>query len=202
MKFSRLFVFGFSLIILAAVSLFYTACNKKSTDPCSGINCLHGGACNSGVCVCPTGYSGTYCETADPCLGVVCQHGGTCSGGTCTCPVGYEGATCATLSKTKFVGAYTGSELCTVGTDNYTITITSNPSNDLKLIYSNLYNQSYTATCTVNSSNTFSFSGTDSGGGAVATFSGTGVLVGSTLTVTYTISSFSTSNTCTFTGTK
>ena len=49
---------------MAIVSLFagtlYTSCKK---DRCKGVTCLNGGSCNEGNCSCPTGYSGTRCET-------------------------------------------------------------------------------------------------------------------------------------------
>lgn len=134
----------------------------------------------------------------DECKDVTCQNGGVCSGGNCTCPVGYEGSRCETKSRDKFIGTYTGTEICTIGTDNYTITLAAN-SDALKLTYTNLYNANYTATCTMIAADSFAFSGTQSG----ATFTGTGKLTGtSALTVHYTITDGATSNTCTFTGSK
>jgi hypothetical protein len=47
-----------TLMIFASV--MYTSCNR---DKCKTINCAHGGVCNSGICICPSGYSGTNCET-------------------------------------------------------------------------------------------------------------------------------------------
>jgi hypothetical protein len=53
------------LTFLIATGLFglviFTACNKAN---CTGSVCQHGGACANGVCSCPTGYSGTFCQTA------------------------------------------------------------------------------------------------------------------------------------------
>ncbi len=134
----------------------------------------------------------------DECKDVTCQNGGVCSGGNCTCPVGYEGSRCETKSRDKFVGVYTGSEICTTGTDNYSVTLAAN-SDALKLTYTNLYNDNITAICTMIAADSFAFSGTQSG----ATFSGTGKLTGSSaLTVHYTITNGAISNTCTFTGSK
>ena len=31
-------------------------------DTCKDVNCLNGGECNDGSCVCPTGFGGEYCE--------------------------------------------------------------------------------------------------------------------------------------------
>lgn len=57
-----------TIVITAIITLFtlgavlYTSCRK---DHCKTLNCLHGGACNDGFCLCPTGYTGTYCEQPD-----------------------------------------------------------------------------------------------------------------------------------------
>ena len=49
---------------LAAFSVFssitYISCNR---DKCKTIVCANGGVCNSGTCVCPSGYQGSNCET-------------------------------------------------------------------------------------------------------------------------------------------
>jgi len=135
----------------------------------------------------------------DECKDVVCANNGTCNSadGSCTCQTGYEGTTCQTLSRAKFVGVYVGNEQCTVGTDQYSITITEN-SDAIKLTMSNIYNQAFTAVGTMSGTNTFSFNNTQSG----STFSGTGTLNGNQLTVSYQISDGITTNACTFTGTK
>lgn len=39
--------------------------NSGSTSPvdkCAGITCYNGGTCTDGICQCPQGYGGTYCE--------------------------------------------------------------------------------------------------------------------------------------------
>lgn len=48
-------------LMLTSLFTMYS-CTKKATDPCAGVNCMHGGVCNKGVCTCPTGYTGIYCE--------------------------------------------------------------------------------------------------------------------------------------------
>ncbi len=137
----------------------------------------------------------------DNCKDVVCQNGGTCNStdGSCSCATGYEGTTCGTLSRDKFVGVYTGTETCTVGSDNYTLTLTAN-SDAIKLTLTNLYNEGFTATCTMTGTNTFSFTGSNTTTTTVD-YSGTGTLTDNTITIAYTISG-ATTNTCTFTGTK
>lgn len=134
----------------------------------------------------------------DACKDVVCQNGGTCVDGDCTCPVGYEGTNCQTLSRDKFIGVFTGSETCTVGTDNYSITCSAN-SDNTKFNIQNLYNQSLTAIASANG-NAFTIPSQTVGSGVTAV--GSGTITGNTMTVTYTVNDGVTSNTCTFTGTK
>jgi hypothetical protein len=133
----------------------------------------------------------------DPCKDVVCQNSGTCSDGKCTCPTGYEGTNCETKSRDKFIGTYAGSEICTIGTDNYSITLAAN-SDALKLTYTNLYNQNFTATCSMAAADSFTFAGSQGS----TNFSGSGRLVTNTLTVHYTITDGTVTNTCVFTGNK
>lgn len=119
---------------------------------------------------------------------------------SCTkdCEIGYEGTNCKTLSREKFVATWNGTESCTIGTDNYQLTITA-AGDDIKLNYSNLYNQGFSGQGTMTGTNTFSFTGSGSG----ATWNGTGTLADNgTLTVVYTITNAGVNNTCTFTGTK
>jgi len=46
------------ITLLAFGAITYTSCTK---DPCSGVNCLNGGACSGGTCSCPSGFTGEYC---------------------------------------------------------------------------------------------------------------------------------------------
>lgn len=133
----------------------------------------------------------------DECKDVVCQNGGTCSEGNCTCPTGYEGTNCETKSRDKFVGTYTGTEICSAGTDAYTITLAAN-SDAIKLTYTNLYNDNLTAVCTMAATDSFTFAGAQ----GAATFSGSGRLSGNILTVRYTVTNASVTNSCVFTGSK
>ncbi|CAG5117020.1 unnamed protein product, partial [Candidula unifasciata] len=56
--------------------------------------CLHGGTCNShGVCECPQGFQGPFCDIA--LCNPPCQNNGTCiSPSTCACPLGFYGNYC------------------------------------------------------------------------------------------------------------
>lgn len=179
-------------------TVLYTSCKKDDPDPCSGISCLNSGKCNAGKCICPTGFEGTFCETTtDPCKNIVCQNGGVCVSGTCNCSRGYEGVNCETKSRDKFVGTYLGTEACSVGTDNYTIALTAH-TDAVKLTMSNLYNDGYSATCDMVAIDSFTFAGAS----GVLTYSGTGRLVSNTITIRYTITNGTVSNSCVFTGNK
>lgn len=139
----------------------------------------------------------TSCNT-DECEDVECFNGGTCIAGSCACPTGYEGTDCTTLTRDKFVGVYNGNETCTIGSDTYAITLSAN-SEDLKINYTNVYNQNLSAVCTITSTNTFTFSGSAAGG---ITYNGTGSLNANTITVDYTVNDGVSTNSCKFIGTK
>jgi hypothetical protein len=145
-------------------------------------------------------FSTTIFTSCDPdaCKDVVCQNGGTCTDGLCACPTGYEGTNCETLSRTKFLGVFTGAETCTVGSDNYSITCTAN-SDDTKFNIQNLYNDNLTAIASA-SGNAFTIPSQTVASGVTAV--GSGIITGNTITITYTVTNSMTSNTCTFTGTK
>ncbi|MBL7767036.1 MAG: calcium-binding EGF-like domain-containing protein [Chitinophagaceae bacterium] len=141
----------------------------------------------------------TSCDP-DPCQDVICNNGGTCTDGTCTCKAGYEGTDCSTLSRTKFIGTYTGNETCTVGTDSYSIQCTTN-SDDTKFNIINLYNNSPQLTAIASADgNSFTIPSQTVGAGVTA--SGSGAITSNSITITYTISDGVSTNTCTYTGTK
>ena len=57
-------IFLTTVITLSLFSaIVYTGC----VDKCASITCQNGVSCSDGVCKCPTGYSGTHCETK-PCV--------------------------------------------------------------------------------------------------------------------------------------
>lgn len=118
------------------------------------------------------------------------------------CNTGYEGSDCKTLSRDKFIGQWSGTEDCTIGDDSYTITLSASSTNEISLVYTNVYNDNYTATGTMTGTNGFTFSGTAAGG---VTFSGNATLTPGTgiLEVKYKVMTGAVeTNACTFTGTK
>lgn len=134
----------------------------------------------------------------DACKDVVCQNGGNCTDGTCSCPSGFEGSNCEILSRTKFLGTYSGNETCTIGNDTYSIQCTAH-SDSTKFNIINLYNQSFTAISTADKN---AFTIPSQSVGANVTVTGSGTITGNSITITYTITDLATSNTCTYTGTK
>lgn len=47
-------------ILIIALAILMAGCAK---DPCKGLDCLNGGTCDNGTCLCPEGYEGVNCET-------------------------------------------------------------------------------------------------------------------------------------------
>lgn len=49
------------MAIMAFTAITYTSCK---TDKCKDVSCMNGGTCTDGTCSCPSGYTGTFCDTA------------------------------------------------------------------------------------------------------------------------------------------
>ena len=139
----------------------------------------------------------TSCNS-DDCKDVVCNNGGTCIDGNCSCPTGFEGSDCGTLARAKFLGTYTGSESCTLGTDNYSVKVTEH-SDKAKMNIENLYNENFVANANPDGNG---FTIPSQSVGSSTTVSGNGTISGNNISITYTINNGATSNTCTYTGTK
>jgi hypothetical protein len=118
---------------------------------------------------------------------------------TKTCDEGFEGDKCDVEIRAKFLGAYAGNEICTAGSDNYTLTVANSGTDILKITLSNVYGSAFTASASVDGS---SFTVPSQTVAVGVTVSGSGTVTGNNLTFTYNINDGTNSNNCTFTGAK
>ncbi|MCF8258204.1 MAG: hypothetical protein K9J06_11655 [Flavobacteriales bacterium] len=137
------------------------------------------------------------CET-DACKDVNCGTNGTCVDGDCVCDTGYEGVSCQTEERTKFIGSYSVTEACTSGNYTYSLTVTTSATGVDKIVAQNFGDYGVDLVGTVDGSNV-TFANQTVGGG---TFSATGQLTGSILTISYTVTAGSSTDSCTITATK
>ncbi len=136
---------------------------------------------------------------SDECDDVNCQNGGTCDDGVCQCPDGYIGDECQTEDRAKFLGVYNVSESCDSGNANYQMTVS--PSNSgIRTVL--LVFQEASLTANVNGNSINMPNQTVSIQNSSYTFSGSGQISGSILTMTYTASVGAESIVCTITATK
>ena len=138
----------------------------------------------------------------DPCKDVDCLNGATCTDGTCICTTGYEGGDCGTESRAKFLSVYNVTESCPSGNFSYQSTISTSSAGADRVIVSNFGGYGVSVSGTVSGSSLSIPNQQVDVQGTAATFSGSGQLSGNILTVTYTVSSGSNSETCTQTCTK
>ncbi len=122
----------------------------------------------------------------DACKDVVCKNGGTCANGTCSCPTGYEGTNCETLSRDKFIGNWSGSDVCTSGTYNIALSIASS-SNAINALVNNPggFGGTIQITGNITDKNKLSFTNASVGNGR--TLTGTMTISGNSMTFSYTV---------------
>ncbi|MBX7241932.1 MAG: hypothetical protein K1X92_09300 [Bacteroidia bacterium] len=163
---------------------------------------------------CVTIIVGLAVSSCSQCGNVDCGTNGQCdeTDGSCLCDAGYElGATsgkCDTETRAKFVSStWIGTEACgATPSPNVPLTISNDPSDVTKVRLSNFSNvdcngNPVVATATVDGNNLKNFTA-DSCGGDYSITTASGVLSGSTLTLTYTVVIGGTSYTCNATYTK
>lgn len=184
-----------SLSILAFIfAIGISGCKKQASTTnivavCDTLVCHNGGTCASGTCVCGGHFAGRHCDS--------CQSG--FRGAQCdSCILGYEGANCNTLSSAKFVGSYVGSDTCSgaVYADTWIISAVSGNLTQLQVAIGGA-----AVALLVNfSGNTFTIPSQSHSG---LTFnSGSGTVNGNNIVITYNYTNSSTTQTCTFGGTK
>lgn len=123
----------------------------------------------------------------DECKDVVCKNGGTCVSGKCSCATGYEGTNCETVSRTKMVGSWSGSDACTSGTYSIALTVAASSSSDVTALVNNAggFGSTIQISGTVTASNTLSFTNQSVGGGR--TLTGTMTFNGNAMNFKYTV---------------
>lgn len=62
MKQTKSIVITAIFTLLALATVVYTSCRK---DRCKTLVCQNGGTCSDGFCICPTGFTGAYCQIAN-----------------------------------------------------------------------------------------------------------------------------------------
>ena len=140
----------------------------------------------------------TSCDT-DACADVECGDYGTCLEGDCVCDAGFEGTDCATLSRAEFLASYTVSESCTSGNYTYNVTVSTSATGMDKVVVQNFGDYGVDLVGTVDG-NSVTFA--SQSGGSTATFSGSGQIAGTILSITYTVTDGTDSDSCIMTCTK
>ena len=139
-----------------------------------------------------------FSSCKDECKDVTCNNGGVCVEGACDCAVGYEGTDCSTEIRAKFIGTYTvsGTVACPVtgsGTIPSTSLVITNSSASNTKIAINLLGVNLTAT--VNGSSFTIDQSTQNN----FTYTGSGSISGSNLTLTLNEQDPSIPETCVYT---
>ena len=183
--------------VAAVATIGMVSCD---TDACKDVVCDNGGICVDGDCVCPDGFGGVDCAT-DYCAELTCENGTevAASGGCdCVCDAGYEGVSCDTEERAEFIGTYNVTEACTSGNYTYSITVTTSSTGVTSIIINNFGDYNVNVIATVSGDNLTIANQTVGGG----TFSGSGQINGSILTITYNVTAGTSSDDCTMTCTK
>ncbi len=136
-------------------------------------------------------FGATMITSCDPCKDVDCVNG-TCNEGDCDCDEGWEAADCTTEKRKKFLGAYSGNEVCdTLGNvDTYTIEIENGTGSVSNINIQNFGGFDVDVKATIDDdgqSFTVPNQSVSAGPNTAYTFSGSGQKSGSTLTVNYTV---------------
>lgn len=143
------------------------------------------------------------CKKDDPCEGVTCSNGGTCNNGSCSCAAGYEGSTCGTEVRSKFIASYSVQENCSPGGNfNYNMTINSSATGVQNVVLNNFYGVGAAVVGTVSGTSINIANQTVTVSGQALTFSGSGQVNGSIMTLSYTASQGGNVDNCTATCTK
>lgn len=145
------------------------------------------------------GFFAASCNT-DPCKDVLCGDHGSCTEGVCNCETGYEkdaDGLCNVESRAKFIGSFNADELCDTSTYNYIVNVSNNSTSITKFNITDLYLTGTSMVCDVDATGlAFTISNQTIATGLTATGSGTINANTRVVTVSYTISDGSASQSC------
>ncbi len=131
MNFARMKTLTFSLVATMIFgALLFNSCTD---DPCLTFVCENGGTCivnefDLPECDCLDGFEGDNCDVEVLCFDVTCPDNVTADSPLydeiddacyCYCNDGYEGENCDQLIREKYLGQYSGEDVC--GTETYPI---------------------------------------------------------------------------------
>uniref|UniRef100_A0A914X3E4 EGF-like domain-containing protein n=1 Tax=Plectus sambesii TaxID=2011161 RepID=A0A914X3E4_9BILA len=134
-----------TFLVLCVGLILQTVVPGTLAQTCSGVTCSNNGTCTAGVCSCPSGYSGTYCDVLDSidfcARDTPCQNNGTCANMlndyVCTCMPDWTDKNCTTpitttTSTTTTSTTTSSSTATTPATSSTTTTIlTTNPTTSI-----------------------------------------------------------------------
>lgn len=120
----------------------------------------------------------------------------SCSKDNAVCPVGYTGKDCKGLVRDNFVGAWTGSDICTSGTYSINLTVSASSASGINAIVNNPggFGGTVAITGTVVSDTELDFTNQDVGGSR--TLSGKMVFTGNNMAFSYTVTGVATTDNC------
>lgn len=123
----------------------------------------------------------------DPCKDIDCGSNGSCNDGNCICESGYTGTNCELEERAAFIGDFSVTDACNVGTFDYQINISGNAEDVIGVSISNFGDLNLTVVATISGS-AITISEQTVNGYIV---SGSGNLVNDELSISYTISNTS-----------
>lgn len=115
---------------------------------------------------------------------------------TKTCDLGYEGDDCKTEVRTKYLGAFNGTESCTTGSSPIAVNVTSVAGDVTKVNFNNLYGAAFNNTGTVQADGNITIANQAFGTGQI---SGSATVDAGKVKVTYTVTAGGASDACTWT---
>ena len=120
----------------------------------------------------------------------------SCSKDDEVCPVGYEGSDCKTLSRTKFIGNWTGTDICGSGQYDIDLSVGTSSVSEVTALVNNAggFGTNVTITGTVTGTNSLQFTNQNVGGGR--TLSGTMTFTTNKMSFAYSVTGTSGTDNC------